>query len=225
MILTIAAIPDAEKLAEVNAAVGKLEWRDGKETAGKTASAVKENEQAVMQDEAGKAAQALIMPFLNDNAVLQAAAQPRRFSHLLISKTQGGGHYGSHIDNALMGTGAGRMRTDLSFTLFLTPPDDYEGGELMINSAGMDYTVKGKLGELVLYPSTSIHEVRPVTKGARIVSVGWIESLVADPTQREMLFDLENLRASLRAALPAQSRELLTVDKTIANLKRMWAVV
>ncbi|MEL7190766.1 MAG: Fe2+-dependent dioxygenase, partial [Pseudomonadota bacterium] len=170
-------------------------------------------------------AEALIMPHLSENAVLKAASHPRRFSHLLISKTQDGGHYGSHIDNALMGAGAGRMRTDMSFTLFLTPPQDYEGGELVIHTAGIDYTVKGLPGELVLYPSTSIHEVKPVTKGTRIVSVGWIESLIADPTSREMLFDLENLRASLRAKLPAGSPELLTLDKTIANLNRMWAVV
>ncbi len=225
MILTIAAIPDADKLAQVNAVVTKLEWRDGKETAGKVASAVKENEQAIMTDAAGKAAHAAIMPYLSNNAVLKAAAHPRRFSNLIISKTQDGGHYGSHIDNALMGSGAGRMRTDMSFTLFLTPPDKYEGGELEIHTAGMDFSVKGKPGELVLYPSTSIHEVKPVTKGSRIVCVGWIESLIADPTSREMLFDLENLRASLRASLTAGSPELLTLDKTIANLNRMWAVV
>lgn len=225
MILTLKAIADQDKLSEITERIGKLDWIDGKATAGKTARAVKQNEQAVMSNAAGKAAQKLIMPFIGENEVLRAASAPRRFSKLLISKTQGGGHYGAHIDNALMGAGAGRMRTDMSFTLFLTPPEEYEGGELLIHGASISHNVKGKAGELVLYPSSSIHEVLPVTKGVRIVCVGWIESLIADPTSREMLFDLENLRASLRASLQAGSSELLTLDKTIANLRRMWSVV
>jgi PKHD-type hydroxylase len=141
----------------------------------------------------------------------------------LISKTGVDGRYGAHVDNALMGKGAQRLRTDLSFTMFLTPPGEYEGGELVIHAAGMTQEMKGEAGYLVLYPSGSIHEVKPVTRGERIVCVGWIESLVADAGQREMLFDLENLRAALRQKLPAQSAELLTLDKTIANLLRMWA--
>jgi PKHD-type hydroxylase len=155
--------------------------------------------------------------------VVKAAAQPRRFSPVIISRTGVGGKYGAHVDNALMGRGAQRLRTDLSFTLFLTPPGEYEGGELVIHAAGMTQELKGEAGNLVLYPSGSIHEVKPVTKGTRIVCIGWIESTVADAAQREMLFDLENLRTALRQQLPAQSAELLTLDKTIANLLRMWA--
>ena len=93
----------------------------------------------------------------------------------------------------------------------------------MIHAAGMTQEVKGEPGHLVLYPSGSIHEVRPVTRGERIVCVGWIESMIADQARREMIFDLENLRADLRQRLPGQSAELLTLDKTIANLLRMWA--
>ncbi len=122
-----------------------------------------------------------------------------------------------------MGKGGARLRTDLSFTLFLTPPGEYDGGELVIHAAGMTQELKGEAGYLVLYPSSSIHEVKPVTRGERIVCVGWIECLIADGAQREMLFDLENLRTALRRQLPAQSAELLTLDKTIANLLRMWA--
>lgn len=225
MILTIAALSDPAKLAEITEAIAQLEWRDGKATAGKTASAVKVNEQADMKNAAGKAASSLIMPIMANNSVLKAAAQPKRFSNLIISRTQDGGHYGAHIDNALMGAGSARMRSDMSYTLFLSPPEKYEGGELLIHTTGLDYSVKAQMGELVLYPSSSIHEVRPVTKGTRIVCVGWIESLMADPTRREMLFDLENLRSSLRAALPAGAPELLKLDKTIANLKRMWSAI
>jgi len=223
MILVINALDDAAHLAALRERIGLLEWRDGRETAGAVARAVKRNLQAAMDSAPGRALQDELSRLIEDNAVIKAAAQPRRFSPLLISKTGVDGRYGAHVDNAMMGKGARRLRTDLSFTMFLTPPGEYEGGELVIHAAGMTQELKGEAGYLVLYPSGSIHEVKPVTRGERIVCVGWIESLVADAGQREMLFDLENLRTALRQKLPAQSAELLTLDKTIANLLRMWA--
>lgn len=223
MILVINALDDAAHLAALQERIGMLEWRDGRETAGAVAREVKRNLQAAMESAPGRALQDELARLIEDNSVIKAAAQPRRFSPLLISKTGVGGQYGAHVDNAMMGKGAQRLRTDLSFTMFLTPPSEYEGGELVIHAAGMTQEMKGEAGYLVLYPSGSIHEVKPVTRGERIVCVGWIESLVADAGQREMLFDLENLRAALRQKLPAQSAELLTLDKTIANLLRMWA--
>ena len=222
MILTIDAISDAAQIDALRTKVEALSWRDGKATAGKVAGAVKQNEQAIVSDAAGKAVQETALPFIKDNPIVRAAARPRRFTQLLISKTKEGGHYGAHVDNAIMGTGKSRLRTDISFTLFLTSPEEYEGGELVINNAGMTMRIKANAGQLVLYPSGSIHEVSPVTGGERIVIVGWIESMIADPTQRELLFDMENLRVSLRQKLPAQSLELLTLDKSIANLLRMW---
>ena len=223
MLLVINAIDDAGHLAPLAERIALLEWRDGRETAGAVAREVKRNLQAAMDSTAGRRLADELLPLIADNSVLKAAAQPRRFSPLIISKTADGGHYGPHVDNALMGKGAHRVRTDLSFTLFLTPPDQYEGGELVVHTAGMTQEVKGEAGHLVLYPSGSIHEVRPVTRGERIVCIGWIESMIADSTRREMLFDLENLRSALRRQLPSQSAELLTLDKTIANLLRMWA--
>ncbi|MCZ8137371.1 MAG: Fe2+-dependent dioxygenase [Porphyrobacter sp.] len=222
MLLVINAIHDAEHLAALAERIALLDWRDGRETAGAVAREVKRNLQAAMDSTAGRRLADELLPLIAENPVLKAAAQPRRFSPLIISKTADGGHYGPHVDNALMGKGAGRVRTDLSFTLFLTPPDQYEGGELVVHTAGMTQEVKGEAGHLVLYPSGSIHEVRPVTRGERIVCIGWIESMIADGMRREMLFDLENLRSSLRRQLPSQSAELLTLDKTIANLLRMW---
>jgi PKHD-type hydroxylase len=223
MILVINALSDSEHLAALRERIALLEWRDGRETAGAVAREVKRNLQAAMDTAAGRRMQDELQPIIADNAVVKAAAQPRRFSPLLISKTGVDGRYGAHVDNALMGRGAQRLRTDLSFTLFLTPPTEYDGGELVIHTAGMTQELKGEAGYLVLYPSASIHEVKPVTRGERVVCVGWIESLIADPSQREMLFDLENLRTALRQQLPSQSAELLTLDKTIANLLRMWA--
>lgn len=223
MILVINAIPDPDHLAAIAERIALLDWRDGRETAGAVARAVKRNEQAVMDSLPGRALKDELSGLIADHPVVRAAAQPRRFSPLLISRTGVGGGYGAHVDNALMGKGSARVRTDLSFTLFLTPPGDYEGGELAIHTAGTVQEVKGEAGSMVLYPSGAIHEVRPVTRGLRIVCVGWIESMVPDAARREVLFDLENLRASLRQQLPGQSAELLTLDKTIANLLRMWA--
>lgn len=223
MILVINALSDPEHRAAIADRVALLDWRDGRETAGAVAREVKRNEQAVLDSTPGRALQDDLARVIGDHAVVKAAAWPRRFAPLLISRTGVDGRYGAHVDNAMMGRGPQRIRTDLSFTLFLTPPGEYDGGELVIHTAGMTQEVKGEAGYLVLYPSGSIHEVKPVTRGSRIVCVGWIESLVADQAQREMLFDLENLRLSLRQKLPSQSAELLTLDKTIANLLRMWA--
>ena len=223
MIGKIAAFTEEERIAKISGMLDQLEWRDGRETAGSVAKKVKRNLQAVATDEAGKAIRAELGPLIADNRVVRAAARPRRISALMISKTADGGHYGPHVDNAVMGKGQNRLRTDISFTLFLSHSEDYEGGELVIHTAGLTQVVKGEWGQLVLYPSTSIHEVKPVTKGARVVCVGWIESLIADPTQRELLFDLENLRTSLRQKMDHQSPELLTLDKSMSNLVRMWS--
>ena len=224
MILLISALPDPAEAAALMARADALEWRDGRATAGAKARAVKRNLQAVMTTPAARALAGEVQALLAAQPVLRAAAQPRRWSNLLISKTQDGGHYGVHVDNAMMTAADGAtMRSDLSFTLFLSAPGDYDGGELVIHSASGTQEIKGQAGEVVLYPATALHEVRPVTRGARIVCVGWIESLVADQAAREILFDLENLRASLRTALPAQSGVSLTLDKTIANLLRRWA--
>ena len=223
MILVVNAIPDSAVLAAIAERIALLEWRDGRETAGATARAVKRNEQAVMDGPAGRALREELGRIVADHPVVRAAALPRRLSPLLISRTGVGGGYGAHVDNALMGRGDRRLRTDLSFTLFLTPPGDYDGGELAIHASGAVQEIKAEAGSMVLYPSGAIHEVRPVTRGTRIACVGWIESLIADAGRRELLFDLENLRVDLRRQLPGQSAELLTLDKTIANLLRMWA--
>lgn len=223
MIVKIAAFTEEEPIARLRGQLDKLTWRDGRETAGAIAKQVKHNLQAITTDEPGKAIRAELQPFIADNRVVRAFARPRRISPLIISKTADGGRYGPHVDNAMMGTGSARIRTDISFTLFLSNAADYEGGELVVHTAGMTQIIKGDWGQLVLYPSTSIHEVKPVTTGERIVCVGWIESLIADPTQRELLFDMENLRTSLRQKLNHQSPELLTLDKSMSNLVRMWS--
>ncbi|NVE94940.1 Fe2+-dependent dioxygenase [Altererythrobacter lutimaris] len=223
MILSIPVIADPEQLAEIQSKVGQLSWNDGRQTAGKVAQAVKRNEQAVMDDPAGQALRQLILPRIVENPTLRAATRPRHFSQVMVSKTYDGGFYGPHVDNAIMGQGDARMRSDISFTFFLSSPDSYEGGELVVYADGLTQTVKAAAGNLVLYPSSSIHEVKPVTAGERVVCVGWIESMIADPTQRQMVFELQKTRKALSEKLASEAEELLALDKIMANLLRMWA--
>ena len=181
---------------------------------------MKHNAQADLSSRTGSKLRKMLKAAISGHPVLRAAAQPKRFSKLLVSRTETGGGYGLHVDNAFMGDGADRIRTDLSFTLFLSDPDTYAGGELSTEHAGLTQALKPPAGDLVLYPSTSLHEVKPVTSGTRLACVGWIESHVRSAEDREILFDLENLRASLAQRHDPQSPEMLTLAKTISNLLR-----
>ncbi|MCG8440781.1 MAG: Fe2+-dependent dioxygenase [Caulobacterales bacterium] len=223
MFLIIAGVLDAHALDQVRAQAGELEWADGRATAGARAGRVKRNSQARLDRGAGREVHRVLLAAIEEHPVVRAAARPRRVSRLLLSRTEEGGGYGPHVDNALMGSGASRLRADLSFTLFLSEPDAYGGGELVVDLPGAVQSAKPAAGDLVLYPSSSIHEVRPVSAGARLCCVGWIESAVRDPMRRELLFDMENLRVELRAKLPAAAPELLQLDKIAANLLRLWA--
>lgn len=222
MILTISNILDPEQLGSIGQRLTQLNWTDGAATAGAIARRVKRNEQARLQSGAGAALRKELLETVSRHPVLRAAAQPARFSKPMISRTRTGGGYGLHMDNAFMGTGAETLRADLSYTLSLGPPQDYLGGELSIESPGQTQSFKPAAGELVLYPASYLHEVTTVTEGTRIVCVGWIESRINDTALREVLFDLENLRASLRETHDDQSPEQLTLMKTISNLLRRF---
>lgn len=222
MPVTIGNILDEAELATVTELVPKQIWADGTKTAGAIAREVKRNRQADLSTRAGSRLREVLQGALRRHPVVQAFARPAKWSPLIVSQTSAGGGYGTHIDNAFMGSGDGRVRTDLSFTLFLSDPDTYEGGELKIDMAGMTHSVKGARGDLVIYPSTTLHQVADVTSGRRIVCVGWIESMIRSGDQREILFDLDNLKAELLASHEKNSPELLTLSKAIANLTRMW---
>lgn len=222
MMITLSGVLTPDQVREVTTLASGLTWRDGTTTAGSVARQVKRNEQADLTGATGTFVKKLLQEAVELHPVLRAAAQPRRFSTLMISRTGPGGGYGRHIDNAFMGSGDKRLRTDLSFTLFLSDPATYEGGELAVDTAAGEHVVKPDAGDLVLYPSTTLHEVRPVTSGQRVVCVGWIESAIRDAAGREILFDLENLRATLAKQYGPQSPEMLTLAKTIANLLRLW---
>ena len=217
MILCIGSVLDRQSLEAVHGDLGTLSFRDGRTTAGWAARPVKKNLQAV-GDAAGHARICqLVLQKLAANEVLLAAALPRLFSPLLISRYEVGMSYGAHVDDAIMGSPP--MRTDLSFTLFLSQPDDYAGGDLIMEQSDGDHGFKLEAGSLVLYPSTTLHRVEPVTMGTRTVVVGWIQSLCADPRMREILFDLSRVRKSLFEQDPA-SPMLNLINKSYSNLLR-----
>ncbi|MEO0882521.1 MAG: Fe2+-dependent dioxygenase [Pseudomonadota bacterium] len=217
-------IPDvlgSNDLEFVQASFARLTWRDGGSTAGVRARTVKQNEQADTSAPLGRTIVERVMKAIKAQDVIRAAARPHKYSPLLISRTSDGGQYGPHIDNAIMADGT--MRSDLSFTLFLSEEASYEGGALCLDLPAGIQSIKLPAGSLVLYPTTLVHWVEPVTDGVRHAAIGWIQSLVPDAHERDILFDLDTARADLRAREPAESPALLTLDKVYSNLLRKWS--
>lgn len=219
MLLPIGQILPPELLQRCQALGQRDElFVDGKATAGWYARRVKHNQQARSGDAQAQSVLDELSSTLMAHELVQAAARPKTLVRLLLSRYQPGMSYGEHVDDALMDG----QRTDLSFTLFLSPRDSYDGGELLINDTAENRVFKLDAGELLLYPSTTLHQVTPVTRGERLVIVGWIRSYVRDAAQRELLFDLERSIAALRSD-PAQQTALALLLKSRSNLLRMWA--
>jgi PKHD-type hydroxylase len=218
MQIEIGNILSAEELATVRAALTRARFVDGRATAGFAARAVKNNRQAAGGDRSLETIRKLVAKRILENEVFRLAVRPKALSPLLLSRYDKVMHYGSHVDDALMNG----MRTDVSFTLFLTGPADYAGGELVIESTAGEEAFKPAAGSLVAYPSTSLHRVAEVTRGTRLAAVGWARSFIRDAARRELLFDLDTARRRLFAR-EGKSAEFDLVSKSAANLMRMWA--
>lgn len=211
-----------EALSEVSAALREMRWLDGRSTAGAAARKVKRNQQADLSSRMGSKVRDTLLEAVARHPVVEAYARPLKFAPPLISCAGPGDGYGLHIDNPIMGKGASRLRTDLSFTLFLSAPENYEGGELEIETVFKTESIKLPAGSMVIYPSTELHRVAPVVSGERFVFVSWIQSAIPDAAQRAILFDLTNLKAGLRRSHPPGSPELISLAKIEANLIRLW---
>lgn len=211
-----------EDLARVRAGLAELTFVPGKRTAGAAARGVKENLQADGADPRVQALERFVVEALKRHPLFEIAARPARLTRVMFSRYEPGMTYGAHTDDALMGAGDDRLRTDLAFTLFLSEPGSYEGGALVTESALGEQSLKLDAGDAILYPCGAIHYVAPVTAGVRLAVVGWVQSFVADAAQREMLFDLSVARTRL-AETGAPREHLLLIDKSISNLLRMWA--
>lgn len=220
--LHISGLLDAAALAEVRRLLAEAQWTDGRATAGHLSAKVKHNRQLDEDDPRALQAGALVLDALSRHPVFAAGALATCISAPLFNRYEGGETYGDHIDGAIRPLAKGRMRADLSATVFLSDPDSYDGGELMIAAPGGEHAVKLAAGDMIVYSSGARHRVTPVTQGRRDAAVLWIQSLVRDPQQRAMLFELDETIQSLSAA-KAGDADVLALTGLYHNLLRLWS--
>lgn len=224
MLLHIPEVLTAADVAECRALLESADWVDGKITAGYQSAKAKDNLQLPEDHPVAKQIADRILKALARNALFMSAALPLKVFPPLFNCYRGGQSFGSHVDNAIRDHRASgqRVRTDLSCTLFFTGPDDYEGGELLIEDTYGAHKVKLPAGDMVLYPSTSLHRVTPVTRGARLASFFWLQSLVRDDGERTLLFDLDTSIQRLTRDNP-EHPSLIQLTGVYHNLLRRWA--
>lgn len=225
MLLHVPQVLSTEELARARACLAEADWADGRMTAGSQAGRVKNNLQLPESAPAARRLRELVLDALGRSALFFAAALPRKIYPPLFNCYSGTTNsFGNHVDNAIRTHAASgnHVRTDLSFTLFLADPGEYVGGELMIEHGFGTEAVKLPAGDLVLYPSSSVHRVEPVTRGARLACFSWLESMVRETERRRLLFDMDQAIASLRAQA-GESAEAVAFTSCYHNLLRMWA--
>jgi len=218
-------IPNVLTTAQVQALRLRMDaalWTDGRETVGAQGARVKRNLQLPKAE--SKALGEVVTQALEDNPLYFSAALPLRMVPPLFNRYEGGGEYGFHVDGSVQSLpGGGWVRTDLSATLFLCEPDSYEGGELIVSDTYGEHEVKLPAGDMILYPSSSLHRVTPVTQGMRVCSFFWIQSMVRNDTQRSMLFELDQTITRLRGQ--GENDDTLALTNHYHNLLRMWSEV
>jgi PKHD-type hydroxylase len=228
MLLQIPNLLAPEQIAQARQILDQAEWVDGRVTAGPQSAKAKDNVQIPEGHPAAKQIGEWILAALGQNALFLSAALPLRVFPPLFNRYSGGQSFGTHVDNAIRPvTGTPhRIRTDLSATLFFSGPDEYDGGELCVEDTYGVQKVKLAAGHLILYPSTSLHHVRPVTRGARLCSFFWIQSLVRDDAKRSLLFDLDLAIQRLNRELPEQpvaGQTAVQLTGVYHNLLRQWS--
>ena len=224
MLLQIPDVLTVDELRDARAQLAGATWIDGRETAGTQARQVKHNQQLDAQGAPARALQHMVLQAVQRHPLFFSAALPKRVLPPMFNRYAGpANHYGNHVDQAIRYPATGeRLRTDLSCTLFLSDPGDYDGGELVIEELSGPRRVKLPAGHLVLYPGTSVHRVDPVTRGARLASFFWVESLVRSHEQRRLLYDLDLSLMRLRQRL-GDDAETVALTGTYHNLLRLWA--
>ena len=221
-------IPSVLSPQEVDYLSGRLqqaEWVDGRATTGDQGAQVKNNQQVDTRSALYDELQGKVLAALNRSSLFFAAALPKTLSSPLFNRYQQSETYGVHVDGAVRSQAQGGwMRTDLSATLFLSAPEDYTGGELVINDTYGQHAVKLPEGDLVLYPSSSLHCVTPVTQGARVASFLWVQSMIRDDKRRAMLFELDGTIQALKSR-HGESEEVLSLLNLYHNLLREWSEI
>ncbi|MFT3663703.1 Fe2+-dependent dioxygenase [Piscinibacter sp.] len=224
MLLTLSGVLNPDELREARRLLAGAAWEDGRATAGAQAATVKNNQQLAQDGEAARALRALVLHALERHATFFSAALPKNIFPPMFNRYAGEANtYGNHVDAAIRYTPAGRVRTDLSCTLFLADPHEYDGGELVIDGAAGERRVKLPAGDMVLYPSTSVHRVEPVTRGARVASFFWVQSMVRSDEQRSLLFEMDRALMHLRSTVGEMDAGVVALTGTYHNLLRLWA--
>jgi PKHD-type hydroxylase len=229
MLLHVKEVLNADELREARAILARASWGDGRVTAGVQSAQAKHNEQLPQDGADTQALQRLVLGGLNRHAVFFSAALPKRVFPPLFNRYSGSANaFGSHVDNAVRFIPGGqgeRVRTDVSCTLFLADPDEYDGGELTIEDTYGAPRIKLPAGDMVLYPGTHVHRVEPVTRGARLASFFWLESMVRSDEARRLLFEMDTHLMRLRTNVGETDPAVIGLTGTYHNLLRMWAEV
>lgn len=225
MLIAIPKVLTLEQVNQARAILDAAQWVDGRITAGHQGAHVKDNLQLPPGSPAGRQVGELIVNALRNNTLFMAAALPLHVLPPMFNRYSGGQTFGTHIDSAMRLLPNGqRIRTDISCTLFFADPDEYEGGELEIHDTFGTQRVKLPAGDMILYPSTSLHQVTPVTRGTRLCSFFWLQSMIRDDAQRRMLYEMDSAIQRLNAVDP---KDLSAIQLTgiYHNLLRMWSEV
>ena len=228
MLITIPDVLTKEQVAQAKAVLDAAEWVDGRTTAGYQAVKTKDNEQIPDSHPAAREVGEMILRALGANPLFMSAALPLRILPPMFNRYAGGQTFGTHVDNAIRQIPGSpiRIRTDVSATLFFEEPENYEGGELCVEDTYGVQRVKLPAGSMVLYPSTSLHHVTPVTRGSRLCSFFWIQSMIRDDGRRSLLFDLDLAIQRLGQELPgheAAEKSAVQLTGVYHNLLRQWA--
>jgi len=229
MLLHVKQVLNDDELREARAILARAPWGDGRVTAGVQSAQMKNNEQLPQDGAETKALQRIVLGGLNRHATFFSAALPKRVFPPLFNRYGGASNsFGDHVDNAVRfipGTAGERVRTDVSCTLFLSDPDAYDGGELAVDDTFGAQRIKLPAGDMVLYPGTSVHRVEPVTRGHRVASFFWIESMVRSDEARRLLFEMDTHLMRLRTSVGETDPAVIGLTGTYHNLLRMWADV
>jgi PKHD-type hydroxylase len=226
MLIQIPDVLTPEQVSHARRLLDSVEWVDGRVTAGHQSALVKDNAQLPEHHPVARELGDIIISSLQKNALFISAALPLRVFPPLFNRYRGGQSFGNHVDNAIRQTSNGslRIRTDLSCTLFLAEPEEYEGGELLVEDTYGVHSVKLPAGHMVLYPSSSLHNVTPVTRGARVASFFWLQSMIRDDGERTLLFDLDTAIQRLTVDMPSHPA-VVHLTSVYHNLLRRWAQV
>lgn len=224
MLLPIQNVLTPQQLTTVRNVLDQARFTDGRLSAGQTARRVKNNEEIPANADVLNQLNNIVMTSLFNHPVYQAAVMPHRVATAFYARYTSGKFYGEHVDDPIMGPMGGRYRTDVSTTVFLNDPAEYQGGEIVIRSQHGDQKIKLAAGDAITYPSGNLHHVAEVTEGVRLVAVTWAQSLIRDADKRELLFNLHKTRELLQQKYPNDT-EVLKIDHTYINLMRMWAEI